>query len=477
MSQKKEKSTPKAESPVYEKINVSGISIDWKPDKGICTFEDLPVAMMWIDSTLMGLMSGVQSMVGTDRFGLALQSEGRKSVEDDWKVISQFPNFQEGYKAIANIAAVAGWGKWQLMSIDEKKKKCHFRVWHSWEGRYQKALGICWGSGMLAGKMAGYCSKLFKINCWAEQTAFIAGGDEYDEFIVQSSDRSIEKEIEHLLASDEATRADMAVAMQKLRTEITERKKTEQLLELLNIQLSQKNRELEQVVYVTSHDLRSPLVNIEGYSGELGTSVNEILSVLDNEGVSSDMKERLAPCVKDIQESMTYISKGISRMESLLNGLLRFSRLGMIEIKKEELDMNMLMSDILSGFKFQVEEKKAKLEIKELPPCMGDDRQINQLFTNLISNALKYCDPDRPCIIKVSGQKENAFSVYCVEDSGIGIAPEHHGKIFEIFHQLYPREGGEGLGLSIAHKIVERHNGRIWVESEPGRGSKFYVSL
>ena len=172
----------------------------------------------------------VQAMVGTERFVLALQSEGRKSVEADWQVISKFPDFSEGFKAIANIAAVAGWGNWELTFLDQDQRECRFRVKDSWEGRYQKALGVCWGSGMLAGKMAGYCSKLFGTNCWADQTAFIAKGDVYDEFVVKASLRSIEHEIESLLATDEATRADMAVALRKLEKEIAERTRMEEAL-------------------------------------------------------------------------------------------------------------------------------------------------------------------------------------------------------------------------------------------------------
>ena len=102
-------------------INVSDINMEWEVEQGRCTFENLPVAMMWIDTTLAGLMSGVQAMVGTERFGLALQSEGRKSVVQDWQVISQFSDFKDGFKAIANIAAVAGWGDWTLISMDENE--------------------------------------------------------------------------------------------------------------------------------------------------------------------------------------------------------------------------------------------------------------------------------------------------------------------------------------------------------------------
>lgn len=209
-------------------IRVSGIHIEWEPQKGTCTFEKMPVAMMWVDTTLAGLMSGVQAMVGTERFLLALQSEGRKSVESDWEVIAQSPDFFQGFKAIANIAAVAGWGAWELTSLDEEKKECRFRVADSWEGLYQKALGVGWGSGMLAGKMAGYCSRLFGTNCWANQTGFIAKGDPCDEFVVGPSSRSVEREIENLLASDEATRADMAVALHKLEKEMAERTRAEE---------------------------------------------------------------------------------------------------------------------------------------------------------------------------------------------------------------------------------------------------------
>ena len=176
-------------------VRVSGIDIEWVPDAGVCTFSKLPVAMMWVDSTLAGLMSGVEAMVGTERFLLALQSEGRKSVADDWQVISSFKRFRDGFTAIAEVAAVAGWGKWELVELSEEDRRAVFRVTDSWEGLYQRTLGVNWGSGMLAGKLAGYCSRLFGTNCWAEQTEAIHQGDPADVFVVTPSDRSLEKEI------------------------------------------------------------------------------------------------------------------------------------------------------------------------------------------------------------------------------------------------------------------------------------------
>jgi PAS domain S-box-containing protein len=256
------------------RITVSGIDIEWEPRKGICTFAGLPVAMMWVDTTLMGLMSGLQAMVGEKRFNLALQSEGRRSVEADWKVISQFQNFQEGFDAIAVIAAVAGWGEWKLVSIDENKKECRYRAWNSWEGRYQKAQGVCWGSGMLAGKLAGYCSNLFSTNCWAEQTAFIARDDVFDEFIVTPSERSIEKEIEGLLETGEATRADMAVALKALEKEIAERERADEALRKSEENYREIFNATSEAIFIHDAasgeilDVNRPMLDMFGYSRE-----------------------------------------------------------------------------------------------------------------------------------------------------------------------------------------------------------------
>jgi PAS domain S-box-containing protein len=197
-------------------VNVLGIDFAWDTALGGVTLGGLPVALMWVDSTLASLMSAVAAMVGPERFSLALQAEGRKSVEGDWAVISQQPNFQKGVEAIDVIARVAGWGHWELVRYAPEERACTFRVTNSWEGRYQKSLGVCWGSGMLAGKLAGYCARHFGTNCWATQVRFVARGDECDEFEVRPSARDLEHEIDNLLATDQATRADMAVALTTL---------------------------------------------------------------------------------------------------------------------------------------------------------------------------------------------------------------------------------------------------------------------
>lgn len=261
--------------------------------------------------------------------------------------------------------------------------------------------------------------------------------------------------------------------------DITERKKIEAEREQLNRELSQKNRELEQIIYASSHDLRTPLVNIHGFSRELDISVNDLLSMFRNSPAPDDIRGKADSIVeKDIAESLKYINLSVTRMDLLLTGLLKLSRLGRDELEIKKIDMQRMIYDILSMFEFRLKEGNVKMEVTELPFCMGDEMKLNQVFSNLFENALKYIGNSKPGFIRISGYKEDGHSVYCIEDNGIGIAPEYIDKVFEIFHQLEPANStGEGLGLTIVQWILQRHNGKIWIESEPGKGSRFYISL
>jgi len=260
---------------------------------------------------------------------------------------------------------------------------------------------------------------------------------------------------------------------------ITDRKKAEEEREQLTAELKIKNKELEQLLYATSHDLRSPLVNIDGYSKELDFSLKELMSSIEKMDVPLSIKNKITPIVKeDIPESLEFIQKSISKMDNLLNSLLNLSRLGSTELNIEDINMNGMMSDIMSNHEFSLKEAGVNTEVSELPKCKGDRTQANQLFSNLLDNAIKYLNPEQAGVIKITGNIKGDQSVYCVEDNGIGIAPKYREKIFEIFYQLEPnRVKGEGLGLTIVNKIVDKMKGSIWVESELGKGSKFFVSI
>jgi signal transduction histidine kinase len=256
--------------------------------------------------------------------------------------------------------------------------------------------------------------------------------------------------------------------------------KTKEIKHMLD-ELTYRNKEMEQIIYVASHDLRSPLLNIQGFSRELEKDIKQIRQKLNENTTSSEAKEKLAETLdKNIPDAIKFILASSSKMDTLLSGLLRLSRMGRNTLKIKQMDMNKLLSNVIGTNEYKIKEAKVKLQIDELPSCRGDEGQINQVFSNLLDNALKYLNGDREGIISISGRKENGHIVYCLEDNGIGIAERHQDKVFEIFHRLNPGVNdvaGEGLGLTIVRRILDRHGGKIWVESELGKGSKFFVSL
>ena len=244
--------------------------------------------------------------------------------------------------------------------------------------------------------------------------------------------------------------------------------------------LETRNRELQDIVYVASHDLKSPLVNISGFGEELANHCHHLEDLLTKEKVSTPQEHEIERVInEDIPESLEFITAGTNKINMLINGLLQVSRVGTVKFKIEKLNMNDIIKQIVESIGFQTREKDVEITIDDLPPCMGDFPKTNQVFSNLIVNAIKYLDPEKKGKIHISGRQENNYSVYSVEDNGIGIAPEHQARVFEVFHRLNPRDsiGGEGLGLTIVMRILDRQNGRIWLESEPDKGSKFFVSL
>lgn len=264
-----------------------------------------------------------------------------------------------------------------------------------------------------------------------------------------------------------------------IRTDITQRKADELELQRIASDLAQKNKELEAIVYTVSHDLRSPLVNVQGFSRQLTRACDQIrAAAAESTDGRITLDQVKKPLDVSIPQALKFISAGVAKMEALLAGLLHYSRLGRVALNVRPLDMNVMLTEITAAMKFQLDEAKAQVRIGVLPRCLGDSAQTNQVFANLLDNALKYRAPDRPLLLEVSGRVEDGVATYAVADNGQGIAREHQAKIFEIFHRLNPADTvGEGLGLSIAQRVLERQGGRIWVESEVNKGSIFHVSL
>lgn len=225
-------------------------------------------------------------------------------------------------------------------------------------------------------------------------------------------------------------------------------------------ELAASNAELEQFAFVASHDLQEPLRMITGFLSRLEKKYN---SVLDEKG----------------KKYIHFATDGAKRMRQTILDLLEFSRVGSVDIDREEVDLNQLLEDVLSLNKKLITESKANIKIEELPVIFAAESMMHQLFQNLLINAVKYQKKGEKPYVTVSFREEKKHWLFMVRDNGIGIKEEYSEKIFNIFQRLHVKEeySGTGMGLAICKKIVESHGGEIWVESEVGKGSIFYFTL
>ncbi len=241
--------------------------------------------------------------------------------------------------------------------------------------------------------------------------------------------------------------------------DITQRKKAEKELKKTMEDLKRSNRELEQFAYVASHDLQEPLRMVSSFTQLLEMKYKD---ELDAEAL----------------EYINFAVDGAKRMQDLINDLLAYSRVETKGGKFEDVDLEKVMDEVLFNLEITIEDNSAVITRETLPHIYANYRQMVQLFQNLIGNAIKYRSQETPKIY-ISTKKENKHWLFSVEDNGIGIDNEHQKKVFEIFERLQTREEypGTGIGLAICKKIVERHGGKIWVESKPGKSSTFYFTI
>lgn len=240
---------------------------------------------------------------------------------------------------------------------------------------------------------------------------------------------------------------------------ITERKEADRQMLQLTEDLKRSNEELEQFAYVASHDLQEPLRAV--------TSYTQLLA----DRYQGNLDEKA-------DKYINYIVDGATRMQQLINDLLAYSRLGTRGQEFEPADCNAAVQQSLCNLQIAIAEKKAVITCDAMPTVMADESQLVQLFQNLIANSIKFCRQDIPLIDIAARRQENEWLFY-VRDNGIGIAPEYADRIFIIFGRLHGRReySGTGIGLAMCKRIVERHGGRIWVESQEGKGATFYFSI
>jgi signal transduction histidine kinase len=275
-----------------------------------------------------------------------------------------------------------------------------------------------------------------------------------------------------------AVRLAEAAAAERLYQAEIERRAAE--LAHANEELRGKTREIETFVYSVSHDLRSPLVNLQGFSRELERSCREQQKALGAAELPPQLRRQLDLLDGDMTESVRFIQTAVSRSANIIDALLRLSRAGRVEYQWQKVDVDAVVHRVADAMRGTSAEKGARVAVAALPPAWGDPTAVEQIFGNLLGNALNYLDPARPGEIEIGARPEGdaGATTYWVKDNGLGIPEAYLSKLFVAFQRLHGDVApGEGIGLALVRRVVERHAGRIWAESQEGLGTTFFLTL
>jgi signal transduction histidine kinase len=245
-------------------------------------------------------------------------------------------------------------------------------------------------------------------------------------------------------------------------------------LERRTEQLQAKNGELNDLLYVVSHDLRAPLINLEGFSRALEDSLAALKRSIAA-GPAPAEWETLEP---DIDESLEFIVRSVAKMDFLVRGLLELSRIDSRPNLAQPVDLAQQVDDVVTSLRHSIDTRGIEVRVDPLPTVTGDPVRIHQVFGNLIDNAVKYMRADGDKRIHVGVEPRDGMPCFFVRDSGIGIRPEDHAKVFRLFSRVGTHGvAGDGLGLTAVKKIIDRQGGKLWLESSLGHGSTFWFTL
>jgi signal transduction histidine kinase len=254
-------------------------------------------------------------------------------------------------------------------------------------------------------------------------------------------------------------------------------------LKIANADLLEKNQENEMFVYSVSHDLRSPLVNLQGFSQELTSVTDQLREVLSEAKLPEQFASQTSELIdNDMGRCIRFIQTSVTRLSGIIDSLLRLSRAGRVEYSPQVVELDPVVTRVIEAMSATIYDRGVSIQVHPLPTAWGDATAIEQILANLIGNAVNYLDAKRPGLIEVGSYVIEAESgsrtVYYVKDNGLGIPAAYHAKVFQALKRLHPDVAkGEGIGLALVKRMVERHDGEIWFESTPDVGTTFYFYL
>lgn len=276
------------------------------------------------------------------------------------------------------------------------------------------------------------------------------------------------------------SRGETIAAVETLQ-DITERKRAEEKLQRVAADLKERNEEIRSFAYIVSHDLRAPLVNLKGFSGELSRALRALAPLFESGAaqLKEDERRKMEELFqKDVPEALEFIDSSVNRMDRLINAILKLSRLGRQGLNQKRVDMAQLTASILKTLKHQLEQRHATVIIGVLPVVIADRTAMEQIMGNLLDNAVKYLDPDRPGRIEIEEETTAMTATFHIRDNGRGIAADDLDKVFEIFRRAGRQDiSGEGMGLTYVKTLVRRQGGSIWCVSQPGEGTTFSFTI
>lgn len=267
---------------------------------------------------------------------------------------------------------------------------------------------------------------------------------------------------------------DLKQTKARLDQEVIERKHSE-------ARKTQILQELKDYSYTISHDLRAPLISLKGFSGEIRLSLEELKPIVQQAAGQNETANsaRISAILdQDLPEAVDYIDAASARMERLLEAMRKLSRLGRRELLPERLNVNAVVAETLNSLAYMIKSRKIEVMVADLPEIVADRVSLEEIFANLLSNAVNYLDSQRPGRVRVAGENRSGETIFQVSDNGHGVRPSDVEKIFNMFERLGPNDTpGEGMGLSYVRSLVRRHGGTVTCESQPDIGSTFTFSI